>query len=102
MGNLFAITETEKNRIRLLHELINTNVSKDINLDECGDDDMISIELGDSDDEGTEDMGDMEVMVIDNPEEEEVMTIDDRISAIELHLAAIKSEQGGLEGEVEF
>ena len=96
MGKLFAITETEKNRIRLLHESIDTNISKDINMDECGED--MSIEIGEPESE------DMEVMVIDNTDEvgEEVMTVDDRISAIELHLAAIKSEQGGLEGMVEL
>ena len=73
------ISEQEKNRIRGLHEC---GVCDGM----AGTDD-ISIEMGEPE---AEDMG---IMVIDTPEYEEEMSIDDRIAEIQRHLAAIRATE---------
>ena len=83
MKNIFKLNESEKNRIRKLHEC-----------GVCGGMDDISIEMDEPEAE------DMDIMVIDTPETpeyEEEMSIDDRIAEIQRHLAAIRAaEQGKL------
>jgi hypothetical protein len=76
------ISEQEKNRIRKLHECGVCDGMAGTN--------DISIEMGEPEDE------DMDIMVIDTPEYEEEMSIDDRIAEIQRHLTAIRTEQGKL------
>jgi len=76
------ISEQEKNRIRKLHECGVCDGMAGTN--------DISIEMGEPEAE------DMDIMVIDTPEYEEEMSIDDRIAEIQRHLTAIRAEQGKL------
>jgi|7_EtaG_2_1085326.scaffolds.fasta_scaffold04790_5 hypothetical protein len=76
------ISEQEKNRIRKLHECGVCDGMAGTN--------DISIEMGEPEAE------DMDIMVIDTPEYEEEMSIDDRIAEIQRHLTAIRTEQGKL------
>ena len=82
MNNRFNINESEKNRIRGLHEC---GVCDGM----AGTDD-ISIEMGEPE---AEDMGIMVIDTPETPEYEEEMSIDDRIAEIQRHLAAIRAAE---------